>query len=287
MVLRRLTYGANPASQAEIAALGVAGFIEQQLAPASISDGEVDQLLDGFSTLGASNLQNVDEDLDELRHALVLRALASRRQLLEVMVDVWDNHFTVALDEDGRWRHLDNYKSNANSRAHALGTFAELVSASAHSPAMLVYLDNYKSNANSRAGINENYGRELLELHTVGIIEGQQVYTEEDVRGVGLVLSAGRSTPPTRSTRSATATTTTTAAPSPSSEAPGRRRGAAGTPATRTASTSSASWPGTRARRATSPGSWCSASSPTRRRPAWWTARPPCTWPTTRPSCPP
>jgi len=61
--------------------------------------------------------------------------------------------------------------------------------ASARSPAMLVYLDNYVSNAFSTQGVNENWGRELLELHTLGIIDGQQVYTEADVRGVARIMS--------------------------------------------------------------------------------------------------
>jgi hypothetical protein len=75
------------------------------------------------------------------------------------------------------------------ARAHALGRFADLLQASAHSPAMLVYLDNWVSNANSEEGVNENYGRELLELHTFGIINGVQQYTEADMRGVALILS--------------------------------------------------------------------------------------------------
>ncbi len=104
------------------------------------------------------------------------------------MVEFWTNHFNLNLDETPA-DHMITMDNRTVARAHALGRFADLLQASAHSPAMLVYLDNFVSNANSALGVNENYGRELLELHSLGIIDGVQPYTEADMRGVSMVLS--------------------------------------------------------------------------------------------------
>ena len=155
-------------------------------------------LLAGYQTLGNSNwqnyvLQDTVEDgwhriLGERAHATLLRALYSRRQLYEVMVEFWTNHFNLNLDETPA-DHMITVDNREVARAHALGRFVDLLQASAHSPAMLVYLDNFISDANSDEGVNENYGRELLELHTMGIIDGVQPYTEADMRGVALALS--------------------------------------------------------------------------------------------------
>ena len=74
-------------------------------------------------------------------------------------------------------------------RPHALGKFSDMLLASAQDTAMLDYLDNTGSDASVPGGVNENYGREILELHTLGILEGVQPYTEADVRGVARTLS--------------------------------------------------------------------------------------------------
>ena len=124
----------------------------------------------------------------ERAHATFLRAVHSRRQLYEVMVEFWTNHFNVNLDDTGA-DHMITVDNRQVARAHALGRFVDLLQASAHSPAMLIYLNNAISDANSDEGVNENYGRELLELHSMGIIDGVQPYTEADMRGVALTLS--------------------------------------------------------------------------------------------------
>lgn len=113
----------------------------------------------------------------------------SDRQLYEVMVDFWNNHLTVYLVNQGRYKHMVSQYDRNVARAHALGRFSDMLLASAREPAMMIYLDNATSNANSDAGINENYGREILELHSLGIVNGEQVYTEEDMRQVALVFS--------------------------------------------------------------------------------------------------
>ena len=133
--------------------------------------------------------------LRELQQAKLLRAIYSEKQLQEVMVDFWFNHFNIFGQKDAdRWL-LTPYERDA-IRPRALGKFKELLVATAQSPAMLFYLDNFMSQveppappqrfdadgnpipAPRRPGLNENYARELMELHTLGVDGG---YTQEDV----------------------------------------------------------------------------------------------------------
>ncbi len=189
----RATFGATPAVVDRIRRIGPAAWIDEQLDPRRLPDAEA--RLAGFGTLRANNSANeavrvADEQrlFAELDHATLLRAVYSERQLYEVMCDFWTNHFNIS--RQAKWltqlKTVDNEKV---VRPHALGRFVDLLLASAASPAMLVYLDNYASNAASSSGVNENYGRELLELHTLGIIDGAHVYSETDVLGVAKVLS--------------------------------------------------------------------------------------------------
>ena len=185
-VASRLTFGPTKAVVDEIQLLGPALWIERQLRPALIPDSETDAMLAGYTTLGWSNAQPLAGDsglaLDELRHATLLRAVFSRRQLFETMVDFWTNHLNTYVGK-GRVRYFKTTEDRDVVRRHALGSFADLLVASAKSPAMLEYLDNRSSRG---ANPNENYGRELLELHTVGVDGG---YTEDDVRNAAYVLT--------------------------------------------------------------------------------------------------
>jgi uncharacterized protein (DUF1800 family) len=127
----------------------------------------------------------------ELQAAKAIRAVMSERQLQEVMTDFWFNHFNVyAAKGEGRW-YVGPYERDV-IRTHALGRFADLLRATARHPAMLFYLDNWLSarpdfvipagpQKGRRAGLNENYARELMELHTLGVDGG---YTQRDVREV-------------------------------------------------------------------------------------------------------
>jgi uncharacterized protein (DUF1800 family) len=125
--------------------------------------------------------------LSELVEAKLHRAISSSRQLEEVLVDFWLNHFNVFSGKGPIRMLLPSYERDA-IRPHVLGRFRDMVLATARHPAMLFYLDNWLSQA-SRAGegegrpvgLNENYGRELLELHTLGVDGG---YTQEDVVSV-------------------------------------------------------------------------------------------------------
>jgi uncharacterized protein (DUF1800 family) len=136
---------------------------------------------------------------DELMQAKVFRAILSERQLQEVMTDFWFNHFNVFLYKDTDQIYTPTYERDA-IRPHALGRFRDLLLATAQHPAMLVYLDNWQSigpdsqvaerarNGQKRVdrGLNENYGREVMELHTVGVNGG---YTQADVTNLAKILT--------------------------------------------------------------------------------------------------
>lgn len=116
----------------------------------------------------------------------ILRAVASERQLQEVLVDFWFNHFNVTVEKGQVKWYAIPYERDA-IRPHVFGRFRDLLGATAHHPAMLFYLDNWQSVGADRAhdggtakpqGLNENYGRELLELHTLGVDGG---YSQNDV----------------------------------------------------------------------------------------------------------
>jgi uncharacterized protein (DUF1800 family) len=126
----------------------------------------------------------------DLLQAKLLRAIESNRQLAEELDDFWFNHFNVYYDKGSDRFLIPDYEREA-IRPHVLGKFRDLLEATAKSPAMLFYLDNFQSvradiDANSKnrkvkRGLNENYGRELMELHTLGVNGG---YTQHDVTEV-------------------------------------------------------------------------------------------------------
>ena len=133
----------------------------------------------------------------ELQRAKLLRAVYSDRQLYEMMVDFWENHFSIFANKDDD-RYLLTSFDRETIRPFALGRFRDLLGATAHSPAMLFYLDNWRSSvprpyaakgdkpAGVDGGFNENYARELLELHTLGVDGG---YTQKDVQEVARCFS--------------------------------------------------------------------------------------------------
>jgi uncharacterized protein (DUF1800 family) len=187
-VARRVSFGPTPALLAEIRSLGVDTWLEQQLQPASISDDDVDARLARLRDLDRSpaELRSVgrfgDEQVADLRVAAVLRAVESRRHLQEVMVDLWHDHLTASAAKANVAWHLATYDRYA-IRPHALGRFTDLLTAATTSGAMLEYLDTTDSSA---PDVNENHGRELLELHTVGRSSG---FGPSDVIGAARVLS--------------------------------------------------------------------------------------------------
>jgi len=133
----------------------------------------------------------------DLQRAKILRAVYSDRQLYEVMVDFWENHFSIFANKDDD-RYLLTAFDRETIRPFALARFRDLLGATAHSPAMLYYLDNWRSSvprpypakgdkpAGTDGGFNENYARELMELHTLGVDGG---YTQKDVQEVARCFS--------------------------------------------------------------------------------------------------
>ena len=141
--------------------------------------------------------------VSELQQAKILRAVYGERQLEEVMTDFWFNHFNVFINKDQDQYFVTSYERDL-IRPNALGKFRNLLEAVAKSPAMLYYLDNWlsmgpnsqaagvrpgqppKATTSATRGLNENYGRELMELHTLGVDGG---YTQADVTQVARVFT--------------------------------------------------------------------------------------------------
>lgn len=188
LLVSRATYGATPALLTQVAQQGKAAWLAAQLEPlAKVPDVEMDTLLKRWPGL-SKKIWQVREDesgwdsMFELLDAHTARAIWSRRQLLEVMVDFWSNHVNATCPSDNVWDNRHLYDRDA-IRPHALGKFSALLRASAKHPAMLGYLGNRDS---TKASPNENQGRELLELHTLGVDGG---YTETDMHNSALILT--------------------------------------------------------------------------------------------------
>jgi uncharacterized protein (DUF1800 family) len=259
--LSRLTFGARPGDVQRVRAIGVDRWIASQLAPQRIDDRATTEFLRRFPTISMTAdelftnyprpqqlqqaarrdsggmtaadtiayrraVREAQRVGTELQAARVARAVLSERQLEEVMVDFWENHFSVFGGKGVVRYYLPEY--DRAIRPHALGNFRELLGVIARSPAMLFYLDNVQSGVEPgrptlevagpagrgrgarrpgqrppgrmmpggadtmrppparRPGLNENYARELLELHTVGVDGG---YTQDDVINVARALT--------------------------------------------------------------------------------------------------
>jgi uncharacterized protein (DUF1800 family) len=257
-VLNRIGFGPRPGDVERIQAIGIRQYIDQQLHPERVADPGLAARLAGLQTVGLSS-RDIVEDYErpmlearrarkqqqgsaadepetkkgngapvpfqranivvvELAEQKLQRAIYSERQLEEVLADFWFNHFNVDARK-GRVRFLLTEYEREAIRPHVLGTFRDLLEATAKSPAMLFYLDNWMSAdpngphldapvggeafAGSRRirrgaalpgtqqrpalpkrtprGLNENYARELMELHTLGVEGG---YTQKDVTEV-------------------------------------------------------------------------------------------------------
>jgi uncharacterized protein (DUF1800 family) len=215
--LDRLAFGGRPGDIAAVRAVGVDGWIARQLDKPTTRDEAAERAMASFPTLrlsaeelarrnpppsfsrrrrGDSTPPSPADSVERRRAARaasrvvadvaaakIARALVSERQLEETMVDFWENHFSVFAGKGAVRYYLVEYDRDV-IRPHALGHFRDLLGAVAKSPAMLFYLDNWQSAANR--GLNENYARELLELHTLGVDGG---YTQADVIAVARALT--------------------------------------------------------------------------------------------------
>ena len=244
-VLNRLAYGPRPGEVERVARLVVTTWIERQLRPDRVADPELTRREREFTILSESpaslarmlgearrqrrataggradsmappagvdsqTVMRIRRTAGQLQQLAVVRAVVSERQLREVMVDFWTNHFNVQFAKGLDRVYTPSYVERV-IRPHALGRFADLLLATAQSPAMLFYLDNWQSVAAGAVppgadrlsrlrdsarraqimarlprGLNENYARELMELHTLGVDGG---YTQHDVIEVARILT--------------------------------------------------------------------------------------------------
>ena len=170
-ILNRMAFGPSPDSVREVLQMGVQNWINQQLTPNSIDDSQLDDWLDG-------NMFIPDRYDRDLGGWATFRMTHSKRQLLEVMAQFWDNHFNTERDKVDDI--AEEWAENRRFREHALGNFSQLLTDSAKNFPMTVYLD---SDSNVVGAPNENYAREILELHTYGVDNGyNQIDIEEAAR---------------------------------------------------------------------------------------------------------
>jgi uncharacterized protein (DUF1800 family) len=217
-LLNRLSLGIRPGEIEQVQKLGVDQYIQQQLNPDTIAEPAI--LTDRLSKLDTITLSPVElfqrynpnrkidiqspipgdqkflqqqarQVTNQAIEARLWRSIYSQRQLNEVMVDFWYNHFNVHADKgiDKLW--VGAYEQQA-IRPYAMGKFRDLLGATARHPAMLFYLDNWQNsvpNSNKKGrsqGLNENYARELMELHTLGVDGG---YKQDDVIALAKILT--------------------------------------------------------------------------------------------------
>jgi uncharacterized protein (DUF1800 family) len=250
-VLDRLAFGPRPGDVERVSAMGIDRWIDAQLHPETIPDAEAERVLASMETqrkrafeliadhpdpqeiqqrfgnrpadprdsmMIKLSQQTVQRLASQIATVRIVRAVVSERQLLEVMTDFWENHFSVYAPKSPNRYSMIEYDRDV-VRSHALGKFRDLLGAVAKSPQMLFYLDNWQSGVDSLhptsaeeridarrrtmasdtlfaafaspihrrpRGINENYARELMELHTLGVDGG---YTQHDVQEVARALT--------------------------------------------------------------------------------------------------
>jgi uncharacterized protein (DUF1800 family) len=213
-LLDRVTWGVNTAAQRQIAQMGAPAYLQAQLhpPPRAALPPEAQAQVDAM-TISQQPLERIVFDLEARRKAadatrdddakkaaqqayqqelnrlgreaaqrFVLRALYSPSQLQEQMTWFWMNHFNVFLYKSNIRVLVGDYEERA-IRPHALGRFRDLLGATLYHPAMIRYLDNEQ---NAAGRINENYARELMELHTLGVGGG---YSQRDVQELARVLT--------------------------------------------------------------------------------------------------
>jgi uncharacterized protein (DUF1800 family) len=236
-LLNRMAFGGTPGQVEEILEKGWKNWIEEQLYPQKINESEFDKKMEEMApslqmTMGKifekyrpslKKLGGITEEERrehellkrkirfELKNVVLLRAVYSRKQFQEVMVEFWRNHFNVDQNKDDVEYLASHYEVNV-LRKHVFGKFEEMLMASAKHPAMLIYLDNILSRQplskseektlkrheakgkstvftellKHQRGLNENYARELMELHTLGV---DNYYRQKDVIELARILT--------------------------------------------------------------------------------------------------
>lgn len=188
-LVSRFTFGCTPALTRDVRRLGRTAWFEQQLRPWKVADSEATATRAWWPDLDREPQDLWQRQITGVRAGwevtadyggwVLTRRIQSRRQVYEVMTSFWENHLHVPYDSDG-WVWRMHYGSVI--RSHALGRFDELLVAAITHPAMLIWLDGVRS---TKAAPNENLGRELLELFTVGVGN----HTEADVKDAAKILT--------------------------------------------------------------------------------------------------
>ena len=182
-LLNRISYGPRPEDIKRLKKIGAEAYLNEQLNPEKIADADMDKMLKTMPILfmNRHEVHQVDfRQHDALIKGMIARAVHSNRQLLERIVEFWTDHFNIPandLSNDLVIMHREVI------RKYALGNFRDMLFAVAQSPAMLYYLNQAES---EKEHPNENYARELLELHTLGVDGG---YTETDVKEIARALT--------------------------------------------------------------------------------------------------
>jgi uncharacterized protein (DUF1800 family) len=191
-LLNRIGYGWNEYLAGRYSTLGVTGFLNEQLAPETIDESSNTDLNSRLSSL------EPPENINELIGLALVRGVYARRQLQQVVTMFWANHFNTnyadirgffnrpefdtatvnQLTVETQYRELEQFRNLAFN-----GTFREILEVSAKSPAMSIYLDN---DENVVGRPQENYARELLELHSMGVDNG---YTQHDIEELARALT--------------------------------------------------------------------------------------------------
>lgn len=224
-VLNRIAFGPKSGDIQRVREMGIQRYIEEQLKPETIAmpvdltdrlaaldvvNAPAGTVLSEFIAAREAAKDGNETDKQHLREvtnrinqqtaeARLIRAIDSPRQLEEVMVDFWFNHFNVFVGKGIDRALIASYERDA-IRPYVMGSFRDLLGATAKHPAMLFYLDNWLSTADQtekptangmpkkgkRGGLNENYARELMELHTLGVDDG---YTQSDVTELARILT--------------------------------------------------------------------------------------------------
>lgn len=180
-LVRRVTMGFTQAEYALAQSMGYDAYLEYHLNPAAINDAEMDARLAAYTTLTMTPqqlyTQTAGQVVNELAESMILRAVFSKRQFFERLVEFWTDHFNIDITIE-ECRLVKTVDDRDVIRANAMGNFPTMLRASALSPCMLMYLNN---DTNTAASPNENYARELMELHSLSVTGP---YTQQDVQEV-------------------------------------------------------------------------------------------------------
>jgi uncharacterized protein (DUF1800 family) len=190
-LVRRITMGLSDAEATVAKQVGYDAYLERQLDPTALDDSLVDQFMATnypmISQGTVDTLFNQDSGTlqTQLSNAMIYRSAFSSRQLQERLVEFWTDHFNISFDKVGYLKVVDDRDV---IRQYAMTSFPQLLKASAHSVAMLAYLDQTTSRSSAP---NQNYAREIMELHTLSVNGG---YTQTDVAELSRVLTGWTTT---------------------------------------------------------------------------------------------